>query len=518
MCCRPTASSFCLTRADGRVRWSEPLPRFEDPENRKRPIRWAGPVLRRRPAGGGRARTATALSVSPYTGERSAGSDLGGTLHAAADRRRRHALFPHRRRRADRAIAELSELHVMHTCPSPSPSSAGPMSANRRCSTGWSAAARARRRHAGRDPRPPRGRGAARRSRASRSSTPPGSRMRATRASRRACARRPSGAVARRRRRALHDRCARRRDAARRAFRRAAARRGKPVVAGRQQDARAAPAQPALLGGLRARASASRSPISAEHGEGMADLYEALRPMPRSRRRPSRRRRRGEAEASRGDAPAAAARHRRAAQRRQVDPGQPLDRRGAAADRPGGRASPATRSPSTGNWRRPRRSGWSTPRACAARPGSRRSSRSSRSATRCAPIRFAEVVILVHRRDDPFEKQDLTIADLVERGGPRAGLRAQQVGPGRGPAGDAGRRCASGSSASLPQVRGVADRARSPARPARLDKLMPAVLQDPCGLEPPHSDGRSSTAGSAMRRRAHPPPAGRRAAASSSAT
>lgn len=70
---------FCLTRTDGLVRWSTPLPRFEDPENRKGPIRWAGPVL-----SGDRLVVAgsngTAMSVSPYTGEVLGKMDLGAKL------------------------------------------------------------------------------------------------------------------------------------------------------------------------------------------------------------------------------------------------------------------------------------------------------------------------------------------------------------------------------------------------------------------------------------------------------
>jgi outer membrane protein assembly factor BamB len=62
------AQLVCLTRRDGRIRWVRPLPRFEDPEDQKDPIHWAGPVLasdRLIVAGSNR----QALSVSPYTGE-----------------------------------------------------------------------------------------------------------------------------------------------------------------------------------------------------------------------------------------------------------------------------------------------------------------------------------------------------------------------------------------------------------------------------------------------------------------
>ena len=66
---------------------------------------------------------------------------------------------------------------------------------------------------------------------------------------------------------------------------------------------------------------------------------------------------------------------------------------------------------------RPRRSSCSTPRACASAPGSRTSSRSSPVADALRAVRFAEVVVLLLDATIPFEKQDLTIVDLVEREG-----------------------------------------------------------------------------------------------------
>jgi outer membrane protein assembly factor BamB len=59
---------YCLTREGGRVRWVQPLPRFENPEKKKKPIRWAGPVL----AGDRLILTGShgeVMTVSPYTGE-----------------------------------------------------------------------------------------------------------------------------------------------------------------------------------------------------------------------------------------------------------------------------------------------------------------------------------------------------------------------------------------------------------------------------------------------------------------
>lgn len=59
---------YCLTRQGGRVRWVQPLPRFENPEKKKDPIRWSGPVL----AGDRLILTGShgeVMTVSPYTGE-----------------------------------------------------------------------------------------------------------------------------------------------------------------------------------------------------------------------------------------------------------------------------------------------------------------------------------------------------------------------------------------------------------------------------------------------------------------
>jgi len=58
----------CLLRSDGHVRWVRPLPRYEDEEAKKNPLRWSGPVL-----AGNRlvvvASNGEALSISPYTGQ-----------------------------------------------------------------------------------------------------------------------------------------------------------------------------------------------------------------------------------------------------------------------------------------------------------------------------------------------------------------------------------------------------------------------------------------------------------------
>ncbi len=59
---------YCLTRLGGRVRWIQPLPRYEDPEDKDGPIKWSGPVLAsdRLLVVGSHGEV---LSISPYTGK-----------------------------------------------------------------------------------------------------------------------------------------------------------------------------------------------------------------------------------------------------------------------------------------------------------------------------------------------------------------------------------------------------------------------------------------------------------------
>ena len=71
--------------------------------------------------------------------------------------------------------------------------------------------------------------------------------------------------------------------------------------------------------------------VSAEHGEGMADLHEAIIAALPEERRDARRMTSRQADPDRRDRPAEC---------RQVDADQPDARRGAAADRPGGRHHP----------------------------------------------------------------------------------------------------------------------------------------------------------------------------------
>ena len=62
------AEIICLSRVDGRIKWIRPLQKFEDEEDRKDPIRWAGPVL----VGDRLLVTGTngeVWAVSPYTGK-----------------------------------------------------------------------------------------------------------------------------------------------------------------------------------------------------------------------------------------------------------------------------------------------------------------------------------------------------------------------------------------------------------------------------------------------------------------
>lgn len=62
------AEVVCLTRFDGRVRWVFELPRYENADRKRGPLRWSGPVL-----AGDRlivvASNGEAISLSPYTGD-----------------------------------------------------------------------------------------------------------------------------------------------------------------------------------------------------------------------------------------------------------------------------------------------------------------------------------------------------------------------------------------------------------------------------------------------------------------
>lgn len=68
---------LALRRGDGRVKWAAELPRFRDPQRRRDPIVWTGPLL-----AGDRLIVAgslgEALALSPYTGEVLGRQRLGG--------------------------------------------------------------------------------------------------------------------------------------------------------------------------------------------------------------------------------------------------------------------------------------------------------------------------------------------------------------------------------------------------------------------------------------------------------
>jgi len=74
------AELICLTRDEGRVRWIQTLPLFEDEVEREGLITWLGPVLL-----GDRlvvtSSSGDALSLSPYTGEALGRIDLGAGTH-----------------------------------------------------------------------------------------------------------------------------------------------------------------------------------------------------------------------------------------------------------------------------------------------------------------------------------------------------------------------------------------------------------------------------------------------------
>jgi outer membrane protein assembly factor BamB len=65
----------CLTRNEGKIRWAQPLPHYEDEKKKKDPIRWAGPVL-----GGDQlivlSSSGVAMWISPQTGETVSQTDL----------------------------------------------------------------------------------------------------------------------------------------------------------------------------------------------------------------------------------------------------------------------------------------------------------------------------------------------------------------------------------------------------------------------------------------------------------
>jgi outer membrane protein assembly factor BamB len=63
-----TGDVLCMTRRDGRIKWVQTLPLYNDPEKEKEPISWSGPVL-----AGDRlilvGSSGDAIAISPYTGK-----------------------------------------------------------------------------------------------------------------------------------------------------------------------------------------------------------------------------------------------------------------------------------------------------------------------------------------------------------------------------------------------------------------------------------------------------------------
>jgi len=75
-----TDELICLTRDEGRVRWIQSLPQFQNEKDREDPIAWAGPVL----VGDRLVVTSSAgdaLSMSPYTGEALGRIQLPSSAH-----------------------------------------------------------------------------------------------------------------------------------------------------------------------------------------------------------------------------------------------------------------------------------------------------------------------------------------------------------------------------------------------------------------------------------------------------
>jgi GTP-binding protein len=232
--------------------------------------------------------------------------------------------------------------------------------------------------------------------------------------------------------------------------------------------------------------------VSAEHGEGLADLYEALRaalPEATAQTEETDRASRPDSDC-RGSTKADPHRGRRPAEYRQIDADQPFARRGAAADRPRSRHH-ARCDRGRSRLARPRLRIHDT-------AGLRRRSRVAEKLEKLSvadalnAIRFAEVVIVLVDAQAPFEEQDIRIADLVEREGRAIVIGINKVDlierqPGVRP------RLREEADRALPQVKGVpvvalVGEERRGARSADGGGDGGA-----CGLEPPRADGRAQS-------------------------
>ena len=130
-------------------------------------------------------------------------------------------------------------------------------------------------------------------------------------------------------------------------------------------------------------------------------------------------------------------------------------------------------------------------------------------------VRFAEVVVVLLDATIPFEKQDLSIVDLIEQEG-----RALVIGFNKWDlvADKPGllKELREKATRLLPQVRGAPLVPVSGLAGEGLDRLMQAVMRSLRGLEPPHLDGQAQPvarrgACGAIRRRRSPAGASRSA-------
>ena len=106
----------------------------------------------------------------------------------------------------------------------------------------------------------------------------------------------------------------------------------------------------------------------------------------------------------------------------------------------------------------------------------------------------------------PFEKQDLQLADLVEREGRALVIAVNKwdlIEDKNKALAELREQC----ERLLPQLRGVPLVTISGLQGRNIDRLMDAVFNDRAGLEHPHLDRRSSTAGWRSMVESHPPPA-----------